>query len=465
MRTFSIIEMCFLAFLMGCSDEKPVGPSTPGPVTSHQFILTDSMIALHATYITSPNRPDVIVEARLVIKSRADSTIFTHYSIGCNNFSKSDSLRVKTIAFDEVDTIQIVDTLSSLSPLTEDLTINFWFVGRTYVVQRESSFAWNLSLQGKVAWDNLNEPGLMSVLFDGEIQDIPIIVWMKHGTGFYFNGWIGPVSAIYRYVFGTTTNVRLLVPLSDPKLLDISADDKTLLITASTGSDVYEYEIATSDLRLIIPCHDSIIVGAASYSSDGSKIVLSTISLDTQEWTERLYLWTRVDSALQLIPNIGGVNIRRAVSWLPNSNDRFAVESGSVFITFVTLSTNTKSYALNPFPGFDWQLLRNGFGLAGLQMHRWVAPQENHVWLTDILGGEVRQLTFHPNYISSFSVSPDGTMLAFSGARDNRVGMWILPLSGLMRRRLTSGSPIRSISGQALSNPFGSHNPTEIVGP
>lgn len=440
MRTLSIFEMSILAILIGCSDDVPVGPSTPGPVTSHQFALTDSMIALHATYITSPNHPDVIVEARLAIKSRADSTIFTHYYLDCNNFYKSDSLRVKTIAFNEVDTIRILDTLSNLSPLTEDLTINFWFVGRTYVVQRESSFAWNLSLQGKVAWGNLNEPGLISVLFDGGIQDIPNIVWMKNGTGFYFTGWVGPAPAIYRYVVGSATNDRLMVPLSDPKLLDISGDDRTLLITTSTGSNVYEYEIATSDLRLIIPIHDSIAVGASSYSRDGSKIVLSTLRLDTQEWITRLYLWTRVDSALQLIPNIGGVNIRRPVSWLPNSNDRFAVESGSLFVTFVTLSTNTRSFVRNPFPGFDWQLLQDGFGLVGFQMHRWTAPQEKHVWLTDILGGEIRQLTFHPNYLTSFSVSPNGNMLAFAGYRDNQVGLWILPLNGVLRGHLTSGS-------------------------
>ena len=437
MRT---VASCLLVVFCACNDTTPVSPLHPEHMRARQFAMLDSSITLRAVYVTSSEPPAVILNTRIVLKTLADSAAFAHYYVYCNNFSKYDSLMLPSLRYDEPDTIWIADTLFNLKPLTRDLFVNLTFVGRTYVAQQESSSAWIHTFEGEVAWGNLTEPGLVPALYDSSVQIVPTIVWMKSGSGFYFTGLVGTVSSIYRFMIGGGTNERLSLPFSDPKLLDISSDDQTLLLTRYYSPDVYEYDVGSANLRLIIPITDSIGTGAASYSFDGSKIVLSTVRLDTQEWITRLYLWHRTDSSLQLIPNIGGVNVRRPVSWLPNSNDRFAVETGSLFVTFVTLSTGTMTTVPNLFPGYDWQLLQNGFGLAGLQMHRRIDPQENHVWLTDILGGEVQQLTFHPNYITSFSVSPDGTMLSFSGWRDNRIGIWILPLNGLLRGRLTSGS-------------------------
>ena len=118
--------------------------------------------------------------------------------------------------------------------------------------------------------------------------------------------------------------------------------------------------------------------------------------------------------------------------WIPNSNERFLFFDGEV-VKFYSLHDST-TLPLNLPLGSDWHMLDDGFSLMALWYARLVnnSVAENHVWLTDVFGQVSRQLTFHPQVLIDFSVSPDGSSVVISGSRDGVVGVWILPVQGVI---------------------------------
>lgn len=70
--------------------------------------------------------------------------------------------------------------------------------------------------------------------------------------------------------------------------------------------------------------------------------------------------------------------------------------------------------------------------------HEYMFQQLHHL---DLASGELRQLTRHAGKLGDFAVSPDGTNVAFTGARDVRdhaaSQAWVVPLAGGQARNLT----------------------------
>src|SRR5229473_1964979 len=60
------------------------------------------------------------------------------------------------------------------------------------------------------------------------------------------------------------------------------------------------------------------------------------------------------------------------------------------------------------------------------------------IWLTDVAGGQARQLTAGPGSDRQPRWSPDGRTLAFVSTRESGAQLWLLPFAGGEARRVTS---------------------------
>ena len=79
----------------------------------------------------------------------------------------------------------------------------------------------------------------------------------------------------------------------------------------------------------------------------------------------------------------------------------------------------------------------------------------NDIWVTSDSGGEARRLTTFPGAETSPHLSPDGSMVAFSGQYDGNVDVFVVPVEGGEPRRLTwhpGGDNVRgwSLDGKSV---------------
>ena len=65
------------------------------------------------------------------------------------------------------------------------------------------------------------------------------------------------------------------------------------------------------------------------------------------------------------------------------------------------------------------------------------AARQRNIWMLDVAGGRVRQLTFSPKSDSSPRWAPDGRAIAFLSDRDGAAQLYLLPMWGGEARKLT----------------------------
>jgi tricorn protease len=69
------------------------------------------------------------------------------------------------------------------------------------------------------------------------------------------------------------------------------------------------------------------------------------------------------------------------------------------------------------------------------------------LWVVPRAGGEARRLTSHPGVEAQPALSPDGTLVAFSGQYEGNVDVYVIPVAGGLPRRLTWHPGIDRVQG------------------
>ncbi|MCH8171665.1 MAG: hypothetical protein IIB07_11150, partial [Bacteroidetes bacterium] len=172
---------------------------------------------------------------------------------------------------------------------------------------------------------------------------------------------------------------------------------------------------------------DSLLISTGAFSSDDNIIALSTIKLDSVIHQYQVWLLNRSDSTLIQIPQISNFNSTEIDSWLPNSNDKIAYRNRGTWFSIYSISQNYIQTIGFPSLIHPWKLLSDGTEIIGLHISDVLNSQitENHLVLLNINGNVIRQLTFYPEVLFEYTVSPNKNILAFTGYRENKWGLWI----------------------------------------
>jgi len=102
----------------------------------------------------------------------------------------------------------------------------------------------------------------------------------------------------------------------------------------------------------------------------------------------------------------------------------------TVALALVVLLAGSVAWAQPDSPGYVMRFADVGGGNI-------VFTYEDDLWVVPVAGGEARRVTAHPGTEQYAKISPDGTMLAFTGEYDGGSDVYVMDIMGGVPRRLT----------------------------
>ncbi len=105
-----------------------------------------------------------------------------------------------------------------------------------------------------------------------------------------------------------------------------------------------------------------------------------------------------------------------------------------------TAAVATTANAAAESPGYVMRYADIGHG-------RIVFTYEDDLWLVPEIGGDARRVTSNPGLELGAKISPDGTMVAFTGNYDGGMDIYVMPLEGGVPHRLTYHPAVDMVCG------------------
>ncbi|MCH7826952.1 MAG: hypothetical protein IIC75_03085 [Bacteroidetes bacterium] len=426
--TFNILFIFIIFQFYSCGD-KSVTPFIE-PLNPEELILIDASFSSSVYFLKNSTKPDLDITGKFIFSINSDSVVIKNISLQIENkFIDSLSLS-KIILTSKKDSITISNRITDIFPFVEYpdaiFKIEYVLYSNSKKTVKELVFEPNL----KAIWNISMEPNVNQITLPSQIKGIDKILWKKDNSGFYFAANNGGLSErLYFYLVSDKSIQDVSFRTDSYRILDISHDDKFLLVSDNNGkpSGLYIYDILLNKQKLLLPPQDSLLISTGAFSSDDNIIALSTIKLDSVIHQYQVWLLNRSDSTLIQIPQISNFNSTEIDSWLPNSNDKIAYRNRGTWFSIYSISQNYIQTIGFPSLIHPWKLLSDGTEIIGLHISDVLNSQitENHLVLLNINGNVIRQLTFYPEVLFEYTVSPNKNILAFTGYRENKWGLWI----------------------------------------
>lgn len=432
--------------LVACEEDLSVIWPPPPAQWPLPLAVVDSSSTAEASFDSLGPGPDVTISARITVRAESDSLQLVSYSLYAYGTILEDSIRQRNIRQGDVDSVRIVVSFERPRPVSRFAEVNVSLRYRSYRAGVFSTMFRTVTLRPELEWHGQSEPGLRPVNYDSRIQSTGRIIWSRNADGFYFEGRVASSQMVYFYSLSDSSILDVTPPSAAYGALDISHDNRYLLMADNTGAaaNLYLYEIQSRQLRILLPAMPDMLIASGAFSANDNLIVFNTIKITPGSSEYPVWLFNRADSTLAGISTVNETSTT-ITSWFPNSNDRFAYHTHNTWIGLYSISTGRLSRVFFPYPNYPRFLLNDGFSVIGMRIDdaRGGGVAESHVWVYNLLGEAVAQLTFLPEIVFDFSLSPDGRTLAFAGYRNGAWGLWILPTEGIMGSARVSIEPTR----------------------
>jgi len=315
------------------------------------------------------------------------------------------------------------------------VTTNIQVLYKTDNIDSVSTF--ELKSKINVLWAELSEPEIKRIrCYTQDQSPRGPIIWEPDSKGFYYHGNFGIYSQLLYYSLSSNSIKALTSSTSRLKVYDVSHDGELLLIADDIAEpeNIYLYDLSIEALHLLLPARENFGVSSARFSSDDNIIAFTIVDKILPSTKDPIWLYFRNDLSLINIKSVASNSFPIITSWFSESNDRFVFHYSGTSLYNYSIKDSSLSELNFGFPFFPCQFVLDDSKVIGTQINEIETPDvtESHVWIYDSDTNPISQLTFYPEVIIDFSLSPDCSTLAFTAYRDNEYGLWLLSVGNII---------------------------------
>lgn len=372
------------------------------------------------------------------VQTQADSARILNYEIEVGGSSRQLLSPLATIYNGTDYLISINEVFQNLKPWNSKPRVRVALLLRSYLNKKDSLRTFELVKSQPVQWDSSVEPGLKKVSVAANQLITNGLVWSKDNEGFFFHvNSLNQGTSIQYYRLWDSSIVSVTPPTAYFRALHIANNNQSLLVTdvGTRPSNLYVLTRSTGAQRLIWEARDSIQVTSARYSTSDYRIAFTGTRLPAGS-EHPVYLMDLRDSSVVRLELPSRYRSQQITSWLTASNDKFVFHAQASALHIYSIGVQSLSTVTFPEPFRPRFLLPDGFGVLGIRIEEAdTEARESHLWLYDISQVPVRQLTFLPEVVSDFELSPNGRILAFTSQRGGTLQLFILTVSNILEKR------------------------------